>query len=126
MLHSPPRKRLAISSAKTGCPAATVSRAFPGKTLPPLRNIFETPRQSLEAIQTAANGEVLGLVAVGCVDYGFVARPEHHQTGFAFEVSRKAAAIPGERCCAIDFFENDVPATDLRVTLYPFGGFYAD
>jgi hypothetical protein len=99
---------------------------FPGKTLPPLRNIFETPRQSLEAIQTAANGEVLGLVAVGCVDYGFVARPEHHQTGFAFEVSRKAAAIPGERCCAIDFFGNDVPATDLRVTLYPFGGFYAD
>jgi hypothetical protein len=99
---------------------------FPGKTLPPLRNSFQTSRQSLEANRTAANGEVLGFVVAGCVDYGFVGRPEHHQTGFAFEVSRKAAAIPGERCCAIDFLGNDVPAADLRITLYPFGGFYAD
>ena len=66
------------------------------------------------------------MVVTGCVDYGFVGRPEHHQTGFAFEVSRKAAAIPGDRCCAIDFLGNDVPTADLRVTLYPFGGFYAD
>jgi hypothetical protein len=69
------------------------------------------------------HGEVLGLVVTGCLDYGFVGRPEHHQTGFTFEVSRKAAAIPGDRCCAIDFLGNDVPAADLRVTLCPFGGF---
>jgi hypothetical protein len=99
---------------------------FPGKTLPPLRNSFHTSRQSLEANRTAANGEVLGFVVAGCVDYGFIGRPEHHQTGFAFEISRKAAAVPDGRCCAIDFFGNDVPAADLRVTLYPFGGFYAD
>jgi len=59
----------------------------------------------------------------GRVDYGFVGRPEHYQTGFTFEVLRKAPAIPGDRCCAIDFLGNDVPAADLRVTLYPFGGF---
>jgi hypothetical protein len=99
---------------------------FPGKTLPPLRNAFETSRRSIEANRTAANGAVLGLVVVGCVDYGFVGRLEHHQTGFAFEVSRKAAEIPGGQCCAIDFFGSDVPAADLRVSLYPFGGFYAD
>jgi hypothetical protein len=74
------------------------------------------------------------LVVTGCVEYGFVGRPEHHQTdrfrcscarvaSFTFEVSRKAAAIPGDRCCAIDFLGNDVPTADLRVTLYPFGGF---
>jgi hypothetical protein len=50
---------------------------FPGKILPPLRNRLQTSRQSLEANRTAANGEVLGLVIVGCVDYGFVGRPEH-------------------------------------------------
>jgi hypothetical protein len=99
---------------------------FPGKTLPPLRNSLQTSRRSVEANRTAANGEVLGLIVVGCVDYGFVGRPEHHQTGFAFEISRIAAEFPGGQCCAIDFLGNDVPAADLRVTLYPFGGFYAD
>jgi hypothetical protein len=77
------------------------------KGTPPFRDGFQTSRRSLEANRTAANGEVLGLVVTGCVDYGFV-------------------AIPGDRCCAIDFLGNDVPAADLRVTLYPFGGFYAD
>jgi hypothetical protein len=99
---------------------------FPGKILPPLRNSFQTSRRSVEATRNAANGEILGLVVAGCVDYGFVGRPEHHQTGFAFEVSRKAPTIPGGQCCAIDFSGNDVPAADLRITLYPFGGFYAD
>jgi hypothetical protein len=35
-------------------------------------------------------------------------------------ISRSAT---GDRCCAIDFLGNDVPAADLRVTRYPFGGF---
>jgi hypothetical protein len=64
----------------------------------------------------------LGLVIAGCVDYGFVGKPDHHQTGFAYEIARKAAANRRERCCAIDFWGRDVAESDLRIVLYIFGG----
>ena len=49
-------------------------------------------------LATLGISETEYVVVTGCVDYGFVGRPEHHQTGFTFEVSHKAAAIPGDRC----------------------------
>jgi hypothetical protein len=88
---------------------------LPGETLPAIRRLLSIEDYPLVSLNPK-DGSITPII-FGCVDYGFVGDSTHHQTGFAYDVSRKSGAIG---------VGAGIPADDLELRIHEGGGFYAD
>lgn len=81
-------------------------------------------RQDMES-RRIGDSDMAILMIVGCVDYQFVDRSSHHQTGFIYEVNELDPEKGPAHPLAITIGKN-VPADRLVLTKFPVGGDYAN
>jgi hypothetical protein len=63
---------------------------------------------------------------VGCVDYEFGTSTHHHQTRFIYEVERRIQVAPNVYPFVMIDVTEQVPASNVALTEYGFGGFVAN
>jgi hypothetical protein len=72
-------------------------------------------------------GKFIDPIIVGCIDYQYFPFPDHHQTGFIFEVRRFETEPSGQRVPFLSIeVGRDLPASEMSLDRYFFAGDYAN
>jgi hypothetical protein len=115
---------------KLDFPDDTIGPLFEGGTY--VENLsFTVAKADIQKAQfKQADGKVVitGLALFGCVDYRFVFAPDHHQTGFSYDLGTLGPIRPKNPLREHLSWEvgKDIPASSLAVTRSLFGRFYID
>ncbi len=122
--NEPMKRQDALCSAKDSN-GGIESSLFPGKSDDALfigDNISnaEIASNSIKP-RNAPAALITGLFFVGCVDYQYGLTTKHHQTRFVYQIGRAMPNTPPDVLAAI-FVGKSVPAQDVRVTRWLFGG----
>jgi hypothetical protein len=80
-------------------------------------------KEQVEKSRIGKTDMILGPIIIGCVDYAFSFSPEHHQTGYVYEIVRSNPGNIGSFPIKIG---ETVPPNQLIMRRSLFGGFYAD
>jgi len=111
---------------------AAVDEHSPGVTLFPEEEFTQNlgPTISMKEIDSAIlptrqpPGRYIEPMLIGCIDYRYSFAPEHHQTGFIYNIYRINSADPFHGY-AIQV-NKTLPISGFRLESYFFGGNYAD
>jgi hypothetical protein len=80
-------------------------------------------KEAIDKVQFNRDKHIALVRVFGCVDYGFSFAPQHHQTGFNYEIFRPGPL--GYGALSIRAGDN-VPLSALAIRRSIFGGFYVD
>jgi len=96
---------------------------------------FRVTKEQIKKVELQVGGKkaITGISLFGCVDYGFAFAPEHHQTGFNYDLVKPGPPTVhppkfGEAQGGAMFWNigEGIPASKLAIHRSIFGGFYVD
>jgi len=118
-----------------GNPGAGTKILFPNDTFIEEES-FTIAKKQIEKVQAEVSGKrvITGISLFGCVNYGFAFTPEHHQTGFNYDLIKPGLPPPphplkyNEVTGGVEYMNvgETIPASQLKIRQSIFGGFYVD